>query len=127
MYGSGGPAPLAMIEAYSVCASVRPRRANTTVTRSPISLKIGERDERISTVAISLVIACTRRCRTEARIGSAASAISQPLDHVQAERVLREHLTAVVAYEVGVGHVGDGAFLHVDGVGMAGERHALLE
>ncbi len=60
-----------MIEAYSVWASVRPSASKTTVTRSPISLKIGERDERISTVAISCVIAWTRRCRTEARIGSA--------------------------------------------------------
>ena len=42
-----------MIDAYSVWASVRPDRSKTTVTRSPISLKIGERDERISTVAIS--------------------------------------------------------------------------
>ena len=51
---SGGWAPFAMIDAYSVWASVRPARSKTTVTRSPISLKIGDRDERISTVAISL-------------------------------------------------------------------------
>ena len=70
MIGSGGPAPFAMIEAYSVCASVRPSASKTTVTRSPISLKIGERDERIRTVAISCVIACTRRCRTAARMRS---------------------------------------------------------
>jgi hypothetical protein len=42
-----------MIDAYSVCASVRPPRSKITVTRSPISLKIGEREERINTVAIS--------------------------------------------------------------------------
>jgi hypothetical protein len=42
-----------MIDAYSVCASVRPPRSKITVTRSPISLRIGEREERINTVAIS--------------------------------------------------------------------------
>ena len=49
----------------------RPERSNTTVTRSPISLKIGERDERMRTVAISCDTATTRRCSTEARMGSA--------------------------------------------------------
>ena len=78
MFWSGGCAPFAMIDAYSVCASVRPWRSKTTVTRSPISLKIGERDERISTVAISFVIASTRRWRTDARTGSAAAALIRP-------------------------------------------------
>ena len=73
---SGGWAPFAMIEAYSVWASVRPSRSKITVTRSPISLKIGERDDRISTVAISREIACTRRCSTEARMGSTAMLIT---------------------------------------------------
>ena len=68
---SDGAAPNAMIDANSVCASVRPERSNTTVTRSPISLKIGERDERMRTVAISCDTATTRRCSTEARMGSA--------------------------------------------------------
>ena len=77
MIGRGGPAPFAMIEAYSVWASVRPSASNTTVTRSPISLKIGERDERIRTVAISCVIACTRRCRTAARMRSGC-ALTRP-------------------------------------------------
>src|SRR3954452_15565747 len=77
IWASGGWAPLAMIEAYSVCARVRPSRSKRTVTRSPISLKIGEREERISTVAISWVIAWTRRCRTEARIGSIAAGVGE--------------------------------------------------
>ena len=67
-----GAAPKAMIEANSVCARVRPSRSKMTVTKSPISLKIGEREERISTVAISRETATTRRCSTDARIGSAA-------------------------------------------------------
>jgi hypothetical protein len=71
---SDGPAPNAMIDANSVCASVRPDRSKTTVTRSPTSLKIGERDERMSTVAISRDTATTRRCSTDARMGSGASA-----------------------------------------------------
>ena len=74
---SGGWAPLAMIDAYSVWPSVRPLRSKMTVTRSPISLKIGERDERISTAAISREIACTRRCRTAARMGSALGMVGQ--------------------------------------------------
>src|ERR1700742_1482115 len=70
---SEGAAPKAMIEANSVCARVRPSRSKITVTKSPISLKIGERELRIRTVAISRETATTRRCSTEARIGSGAN------------------------------------------------------
>ena len=84
---SDGAAPKAMIEANSVCASVRPSRSKTTVTRSPISLKIGEREERMSTVAISRETATTRRCSTEARMGSAVWDTGR-LEDVDAERDL---------------------------------------
>src|ERR1700761_7466196 len=70
---SEGAAPKAMIEANSVCARVRPSRSKMTVTKSPISLKIGERELRMRTVAISRETATTRRCSTEARIGSGAN------------------------------------------------------
>ena len=105
---SDGPAPNAMIDANSVCASVRPARSNTTVTRSPISLKIGERDERMSTVAISCDMASTRRCSTEARMGSAVGTVTARGRGCSSGDV-GDRLAAAGRDDVAVGHVGDAA------------------
>src|SRR3954463_11312536 len=128
IWASGGWAPLAMIEAYSVCARVRPSRSERTGTKAPIPLKIGEREERISTVAISWVIAWTRRCRTEARIGSTEAGVGGLAEAVlirsthfpEVAGQVRKGCGAAVLDDEGVGHVADPLPALVDDEGVEG-------
>src|SRR5574337_2152502 len=62
---------------YSVCSSMRPRASYRSVTTSRASLRIGERVVRSSVSPICSVIDFSRRCSTEARIGS-TSLLMQP-------------------------------------------------